>query len=1037
MKTNLRPIPAVTLLTLLARLTALALLAFLLTLTPQLSADPIGTAFTYQGRLTDGTNAAAGYYDLRCILYNADIGGSQVGPVLTNVVAVSGGLFTTALDFGTGVFDGTAYWLDLAVRTNGSGAFLPLSPRQSLTPTPYALFAPSAGTAASVPAANLTGTLADARLSTNVAKLNAIQTFTAANTFSSAANSFTGNGAGLTNVNADELDGQHGAFYQNAGNLTGTLADARLSTNVALLSANQVFSGTVGFSGSVGFGGVTGFNPAGGGTPFLVGNATKVVNLNADLLDGSDASAFWNVAGNAGTTAGLQFLGTTDNQPLELKVNKTRAMRLEPTLGPPNVIGGAAVNLVSPGAAGVTIAGGGTPDYGGLPQPNTVGTSFGAVGGGFGNSVGSDAEAATISGGARNAIQTGSSHAVIAGGADNRIESEADHATISGGRNNVIQTTARDSVVAGGRGNVVQGLTETAVMGGGAGNTVGTNADSATIGGGDGNAIGAGSIFATVGGGWRNAIEPGARAVSLAGGYANTARTDSHYATLAGGFYNTVQTNSPYSAVAGGQRNTVLAAAEAVALGGGASNMIGAAVLGGAPLPIAHATVAGGLGNLNQATAASIGGGQGNQIWFSSKHATIAGGAQNIIQTNSPYSALAGGHGNTITPNTEAAALGGGAFNSLGLIMGGTPLASTASTISGGLSNTISGDYSTIGGGQGNVIAGFALHAVIGGGLANFAAANKATVGGGQNNWAEATLATVAGGGNNDVHWEADSAAIGGGQSNYVAAPLATVAGGMGNSVTGERATIGGGGVNLADAPEATVAGGYANWIHASGYGAAIGGGWNNEASGTAAAVPGGAANTASGDNILAAGMLATATHNGTFVWADSRGLTFASSNANEFAVRCTGGARFVSAIDTHGNPTAGVYLPSGGGAWSSISDRHAKDNLAPVDARAVLEKVAALPLATWNYKSQDQSIRHLGPMAHDFHAAFGVGENDTTISTVDADGVALAAIQGLNQKVETRSQELEEKNAALEREVTELKALVNQLSAKLNGGGQ
>ena len=113
------------------------------------------------------------------------------------------------------------------------------------------------------------------------------------------------------------------------------------------------------------------------------------------------------------------------------------------------------------------------------------------------------------------------------------------------------------------------------------------------------------------------------------------------------------------------------------------------------------------------------------------------------------------------------------------------------------------------------------------------------------------------------------------------------------------------------------------------------------------------------------------------------------------------------------------------------MSDRNGKDNAEPVDARVVLDKVAALPIATWNYKAQEPSIRHIGPMAQDFAAAFGVGESDKTISTVDADGVALAAIQGLNQKVEDRSQMSEDRIRALEAENARLKARLDALERR------
>jgi type VI secretion system secreted protein VgrG len=126
----------------------LALLAFcLLTSAFCLAAAPLGTAFTYQGRLADGTNTATGTYDLRFAIYDAASGPAQIGSTLTNAATpVTNGLFTATLDFGPDVFDGNARWLQVAVRTNGSGSFMPLTPRQALAPAPYAHYAPSAGT---------------------------------------------------------------------------------------------------------------------------------------------------------------------------------------------------------------------------------------------------------------------------------------------------------------------------------------------------------------------------------------------------------------------------------------------------------------------------------------------------------------------------------------------------------------------------------------------------------------------------------------------------------------------------------------------------------------------------------------------------------------------------------------------------------------------------------------------------------------------------------------------------------------------------
>jgi hypothetical protein len=118
------------------------------------------------------------------------------------------------------------------------------------------------------------------------------------------------------------------------------------------------------------------------------------------------------------------------------------------------------------------------------------------------------------------------------------------------------------------------------------------------------------------------------------------------------------------------------------------------------------------------------------------------------------------------------------------------------------------------------------------------------------------------------------------------------------------------------------------------------------------------------------------------------------------------------------GAPSAGVSLAPGSGSWSSISDRDAKTDLAAVDPRAILERVAKLDIATWRYKTQPPTIRHMGPMAQDFHAAFALGESDRQISTVDADGVALAAIQGLLLL-------MRQENAALRAEIEALRQVI------------
>jgi len=135
----------------------------ILTVATTATSAPLGTEFTYQGVLSDGGSPAAGNFDLRFIMYNADAGGSQVGPtVFVDDLPVSDGRVTTELDFG-GVFDGAALWLEVSVREgSSSGSYTVLSPRQSLTAAPLALHAVHAETADVATTAGHASTSSDA-----------------------------------------------------------------------------------------------------------------------------------------------------------------------------------------------------------------------------------------------------------------------------------------------------------------------------------------------------------------------------------------------------------------------------------------------------------------------------------------------------------------------------------------------------------------------------------------------------------------------------------------------------------------------------------------------------------------------------------------------------------------------------------------------------------------------------------------------------------------------------------------------------------
>lgn len=186
----------------------------------------------------------------------------------------------------------------------------------------------------------------------------------------------------------------------------------------------------------------------------------------------------------------------------------------------------------------------------------------------------------------------------------------------------------------------------------------------------------------------------------------------------------------------------------------------------------------------------------------------------------------------------------------------------------------------------------------------------------------------------------------------------------------------------------------------------------------------GGYGNIAAGNKSFAIGNQAFALDHGAFVWADSLDLPFFSDTTNQFAVRATGGFNLVTSVDSNGIPTTGAVLPGGSGSWSSLSDRNAKINIQSVEPKEVLAGVISLPISTWSYTAQGADVRHMGPMAQDFAAAFDLGENETTIGVVDADGVSLAAIQGMYQLVQEQQSLIEQQQAQIEALTQRLEAL-------------
>src|SRR5436190_9004589 len=189
------------------RISIFGFLAVLSTLCPSTFAQ--GTAFTYQGVLADQNGLVSGTNDLTFTLFTTPSGAITVGTsnVLNDLVTTNG-LFTVTLDYGTGIFDGNARWLQIAVRPGVStGPYTNVNPRQRITPTPYAIFAGnSSNLSATLPSGALSGVYSNALTLTN-----------ANNNFRG---KFTGNGSGLTNVDAATLSGlPPSAFWQIGGNV--------------------------------------------------------------------------------------------------------------------------------------------------------------------------------------------------------------------------------------------------------------------------------------------------------------------------------------------------------------------------------------------------------------------------------------------------------------------------------------------------------------------------------------------------------------------------------------------------------------------------------------------------------------------------------------------------------------------------------------------------------------------------------------------------------------------------------------------------
>ena len=1089
-------------------LAALALAA-LVNLQPA-AANAQGTAFTYQGRLNDTNGPATGTYDLTFSLYRTNWAGIFAGPITNTAVGVTNGLFTVTLDFGPTAFDGSPLALEIAVRTNvvgGGGAFTTLTPRQPLTPAPYAIFAGTANSAVS--ASSLVGGVPLSQLPVSVLTNNANGV--------NLTGSFSGNGGTLTNLNAATLAGTlsvaqlpasvltntatgvtlTGAFSGNGGNLTnlnaatltGTLSPARLSANVLTNGGSGVNSLAVGYQTTATNSYATAlgyFAQAGGTNSLALGSSLASGNRSTALGYGNTAS------GNRSTAMGqlsyatnngafvwadsqnANFYSTSNDQ---FSVRAQGGVRLVTsgaglTVDGIPVLTNGAAGILTNGANGVTLTG-----------------AFSGNGGGLTNLSAAPLPANVLTNGAIGA------HALALGNQTTASGGSSTALGYSTTANGSVATALGDLTTASGTAATALGLTTTAsgYASTALGNNTTASGDYSTALGNDASATNTGSFvwadsqgaqfYSTANDQFSVRAQGGVRLVTGGAGLTldgATVLANGVLQSLAIGFGSTATSSNAtalgWFSLASGFQSTALgdgataSAWSATALGTGvmASNTNSTA--------LGNNTTASGFGATALGTWTKAVGDGSTAL---GEHATASGWestALGFYPIASGSNSIALGY-NTTASGVASAALGCGTVASgyetlaIGYQAKATNVASTAL----GQNSTASGyDSTALGGGAASGQDSIALGGAIANGEGSIALGYLAKA---TNDYATALgYHTMAGGTNatalgyDSVASGYASTALGGGTASgessiALGGSIAfggTVASGQGSIALGNTVLASGdsavalGGLTQATgnssialgcgyAPNSLVGGVLLAGATASGN-SSIALGDLTQAFGDFSTALGNRASaksnysTALGYDTLASGIAATAlgygaqaTNAGSFVWSDASAAPASSTTDNSLTFRAAGGYR----LFTDAGMSAGVSLAPGGAAWASISDQNAKKNFVPVNGEAVLNKLAAVPVQQWNYKwEKDSDVPNIGPMAQAFKAAFYPGRDDKSITTLEFDGVELAAIQGLNQKVEEKDTMIQQQSA----EIADLKARLEKLEhviTTLTGGAK
>jgi hypothetical protein len=711
------------------------------------------------------------------------------------------------------------------------------------------------------------------------------------------------------------------------------------------------------------------------GPPATELDVNGTVNATRFTGDGSTLSNVWKTGGNTFGPATTAILGTTDtnNNPLEIRVNNQRVIRIEPYATSPNIASGYSGNVASgPGVSAATVSGGG--DGGAI---NTASGIRSTVGGGAGNSARNNSS--TVCGGSFNTASGAAS--TLCGGFNNIASGH--YSTVAGGSNN--QAGGNYSFAAGSYAKIRDAAA--------AGNITGDQgtfiwADSTTA---PFISTGPNQFLIRASGGVGIGTTTPATALDVAG-TVNATKFSGDGSTLSNVWITGGNTFAPHGAPP-------------------ITRILGTTDTNNDPLeiwvnnnrvlrlePNDPATLSPNIISGHPSNSSGAAGNYG---------ATVAGGGAASIPyragpntASAPYSTVGGGNGNQATAYGNTVA--GGAFN----IAGSSLSTSTPSLL-----------YNTIGGGRNNYADGIVCSVT--GGAENFAFGDGGTVAGGFRNYAGSNTTST----NNPAGTHSIGATVGGGSDNQAAGDWSTVPGGTNNQALGTNSFAAGmgaysnhnnsfvwSGVTCLVSTCATKSTGPGQFVVN-----APGGIYLNSGPITIDQNVNFGANTRQMLNL----------------WNSNYGIgiqdyTFYSRADLTGSFSWFRGGSHVSAAN---NPGPGGFemmrLTSGGlsvnGTFISSSDRNKKENFAEIDPAQILAKVASLPIQTWNYKEDDGKVRHLGLMAQDFYAAFNIGPDDKHIATVDESGVALAAIKALKAENDA----LKADNAMIKADLAEIRRLL------------